>query len=97
MTWAWALRDLGQAETLVLLALADAADDDGLCWPSQAVLARKARISERSARRHIEFLREAGLVDVETRSSLKGRRSNLYRLNVGADYERVPAGQGGVP
>lgn len=93
MTWAWGLRDLGQAETLVLLALADAADDDGLCWPSQAVVARKARISERSVRRHIAFLREAGLVDVETRSSLKGRRSNLYRLNVGADYERVPAVQ----
>ena len=48
MTWAWGLMDLDQSQTLVLLALADAANDDGVCWPSQAELGRKARLKDRA-------------------------------------------------
>jgi hypothetical protein len=40
-----------QAELLVLLALADHARDDGLCWLSIRTIATKARIEERSAQR----------------------------------------------
>src|SRR5260370_40677127 len=47
-----------QAELLVLLALADHARDDGLCWPSMRSIAGKARIEKRSAQRIIRRLIE---------------------------------------
>lgn len=86
MTWAWGLEALDTSQAMVLLALADAANDDGFaCWPSQETLARKSRMSVRSVKRHIATLRDAGLIDVETQSSTRGRRANLYRLHVGAE------------
>lgn len=88
MTWAWGLEALDTSQAMVLLALADAANDDGFaCWPSQETLARKSRMSVRSVKRHIATLRDAGLIDVETQSSTRGRRANLYRLHVGAEVD----------
>ncbi len=87
MNWVWTLEDLGPSETLVLLALADAADDDGFCWPSQAFLARKSRQTDRNVRRILARLEKMGLLRVEARSSTYGRRSNLYHLNVGFSLE----------
>ncbi len=37
MTWAWGLAELPLRESMVLLALADNANDEGYCWPSQEV------------------------------------------------------------
>ena len=88
MTWAWGLEELPPGETLVLLALADQANDQGLCWPSQETIASKARCSLRSVKRAVNSLRNAGLLEVEHRGRegfSKGRKSNIYRLNVGAE------------
>lgn len=90
MNWVWTLEDLGPTETLLMMALADAADDDGFCWPSQVVLARKARQTDRNVRRLITRLSRQGLLRVEHRSSTGGRRSNRYWLNVG--YRPEPLG-----
>ena len=46
MTEVWAV-SLPDSEKLVLLALADCANDEGLCWPSMATLARKCSNSEK--------------------------------------------------
>lgn len=53
-----------QAELLVLLALADHARDDGLCWPSMRSIAVKARIEERSAQRIVRRLIEKGMIEL---------------------------------
>ena len=86
MTWAWELAELPLRESMVLLALADAANDDGLCWPSQETLALKARSSTRSVKRAIAILKEAELIEVIPRSSIGGRKANLYRVCVGVEY-----------
>ena len=86
MTWAWGLMDLDQSQTLVLLALADAANDDGVCWPSQAEIGRKARLKDRAVRNQIRSLEAMGLVSVSSRSTSQGRKTNVYRLNVGCDF-----------
>lgn len=86
MTWAWGLTDLDQPQTLVLLALADAANDAGVCWPSQAEIGRKARMSDRSVRTHVRALEGLGLLHVERRATTAGRKSNIYQLNVGAVF-----------
>ena len=72
------------SEALVLLALADQANDEGLCWPSQEKLAPKARQSVSTLRRSLRSLEKMGLLTTITRSSTRGRRSNLYLLHIGA-------------
>ena len=68
-----------QGELLVLLALSDWANDEGDCWPSMAVIARKTRIEERSARRIIRRLEEAGWLSVVVNGGRQG--CNQYRIN----------------
>ena len=86
MTWAWGLMELDQSQTLVLLALADAANDDGVCWPSQAEIGRKARLKDRAVRNQIRSLEAMGLVSVSRRATPQGRKTNVYHLNIGCDF-----------
>ena len=68
---------LTPAETLVLVILAEFADDSGRCWPSLASVARKAKMTERGVRGIIRRLEEAGHVATEIS---KGRGSNRYLI-----------------
>ncbi|MFF0817771.1 helix-turn-helix domain-containing protein [Rhodococcus sp. NPDC003318] len=54
-------------QTLVLLCLADWADDSGLCWPSIDSVARRARCSESTARRAIRALENVRARDPRVR------------------------------
>ena len=83
-SWAWSLEEVMGSEALVLLALADQANDEGFCWPSQEKLAPKARQSVSTLRRSLRSLEKMGLLTTITRSSTRGRRSNLYLLHIGA-------------
>ena len=82
-TWAWSLEEVMGSEALVLLALADQANDEGFCWPSQQKLAPKARQSVSTLRRSLRSLEKMGLLTTITRSSTRGRRSNVYLLHIG--------------
>lgn len=62
---------------LVLLAIADAADDDGVCWPSVPTLARKAGLSPRTCHRVLDALRQKGVVSWTARQGT----SSLYQLH----------------
>lgn len=83
--WAW-LQALPPPQKVVLLAMADHADDLGRCWPSIGLLARKSCSSPRTVQRVIRDLQAAGLVDVtpRPRSGGKGNTSNLYTLALSA-------------
>ncbi len=59
MTAVWDL-PLSDSEKIVLLALADNANDEGWCWPSIATLARKCSKSERTVQTAIRSLCDAG-------------------------------------
>lgn len=61
MAAVWELQLL-PTDKLVLLALADCANDDGHCWPSIATIARKSGVSERSVQRAIRKAEEAKLI-----------------------------------
>lgn len=86
MNWAWELEELPLRESMVLLILCDQANDAGLCWPSQETIARKARLSERSVQRAVAVLKKADLIEVRIRATTAGRKSSMYRVNVGSDY-----------
>lgn len=52
-----------QGTTLLMLAIADNANDDGICWPSITTLAGKSRMSYRSVCRKLtELVKEGRLV-----------------------------------
>src|SRR6478672_7489549 len=55
MTLVWEL-ELPDSEKLVLLALADCANDEGGCWPSIATLARKCSKRERTIQTCVRML-----------------------------------------
>lgn len=70
---------------LVLLKLADNANDQGECWPSYQYIADQCEMSKRSVMIHINKLIEDGLLKKEHRlGGEKFNKSNLYTLMVGA-------------
>ncbi|AGN30403.1 hypothetical protein SXAG_00122 [Synechococcus phage S-CBS4] len=56
MTKVWELRDLTPTHKLILLGLADWANDEGLCWPSVDRLAQKTGLSRRTIQTNIRQL-----------------------------------------
>lgn len=83
MNWAWEQR-LAPGPKLILMALADAADDDGICWPSVARVSSKCCVSTRTVQRVIQEFTAIDLLIVTSRFSATGRqKSNGYRLQFG--------------
>ncbi|WP_085248084.1 helix-turn-helix domain-containing protein [Gilliamella mensalis] len=67
---------------LVLIKLADNANDKGECFPSIAYIAEQCEISERSVQNHISWLASNGYLKIESRKSENGlNKSNIYYLN----------------
>ena len=66
---------------LLLLALADNANDEGVCWPSIRTLCRKCATSDRrTVLRQLDWLEAEGFVAREKRPG----RSTVYHLRPGA-------------
>lgn len=83
MTWAWK-QNLPSGPKFVLLALADNANSDGLCYPGQDSLADKCGMTERTVRNAIKVLQESGIVTKQHRQKQagKGRTSDLYQIMI---------------
>lgn len=75
---------------LVLLALADACNDDACCWPSIRKLSAKANLSEPITKKYLSAFIRIGLVEREDRMDKNGRQtSNLYTIKkekIGEDF-----------
>ena len=68
---------------LVLLCLADCANDEGACWPSIRKLCEKANLSEPMTKKHLNFLIAAGVVKRDEREDHSGRQtSNFYTIDI---------------
>ncbi|TDF41924.1 helix-turn-helix domain-containing protein [Alteromonadaceae bacterium M269] len=67
---------------LVLLKLADNANDQGECWPSHEYIARLCEMSVKTSQRHINKLETLGFVTKTFRRSKTGNKSNFYKLNL---------------
>lgn len=76
---------------LVLLALADHADEDGVCWPGIERVAAKARVSERQAQRVIKALEEKGEVLTQFQRGHRGGRgyTNRYLIATGMSAHEI--------
>ncbi len=79
MTWVWDNSPTAGTERLVLLAIADTADDNGgNAWPSIPTLARKTRLDVRTVQRVIRRLVGADQLRVDTAAGRAG--TNVYTL-----------------
>ncbi len=92
MNWAWQQR-LSPNLKLILMALFDAADGDGVCWPSVATIAEKCNVSTRTVRCGLQSLIENGLLVSEPRYRNDG--SNRYRLRLGGGDKLSPTPDSG--
>ncbi len=74
MSLVWAL-DLPTGEKIVLLALADQANDNGHCWPSMALIAKRSGMTTRGAQSIIKRLETIGHLH---RVQVIGKGCNYY-------------------
>lgn len=78
MNCVWTLPDLNPFQKLVLVALADRANDDGVCWPSIETLAKKTSMTGRGVQKVIRSIEDLGLLERQESTG----RSNKYLLKI---------------
>ena len=81
------------ARKLVLLKLADNANDEGLCWPSYENIAAHCEMDRRTVMRHIKTLSTDGFLSIthRKREDSKLNKSNVYQLTLaGGDKMTLP-------
>ena len=88
MSQVWNMEIDDSTTKLTLMALADFSDDEGYCYPSYEVLAKKISKSKRTAIRAVDKLTELGFLQKEKRELKDGTSSaNLYKIL--SENERV--------
>ena len=91
MSIAWAL-DLPTGEKIVLLSLADNANDNGHCWPSMATIAKRAGMTTRGAQKIVQRLCEQGHL---TQTIVVGKGANylVHPRTTFTPEQRSPANE----
>lgn len=69
---------------LMLLAVADFSDDDGIAYPSVDKLAKKCRMSKRNAQDRLRELSDSGELVVLKNQGPPPKFPNLFRINLSA-------------
>ena len=77
-SWVWRHQDLTPTEKLVMLCLADQANDQGVCWPGIGNIMQRTGLSDRSIQQQLYKLRKMGLVTWQIRPG----HSNIYQLPI---------------
>lgn len=105
MSAVWERQDITPTQKLVLLAFADWANDEGLCWPSIERVCVKSSLTRRTVQVAIRDLSEMGLLVQEKSTG----RSCKYWITLGAQemhpcsssapeaQEKRPRGAGDAP
>ncbi len=79
------------ARKLVLVALANYADDHSLAWPSQKRLSRETEQSVDTVQRHLRRLADDGFINIWIRRRFGGHwPSRTYKLNMPTDDATAP-------
>ncbi len=94
--WAWSAPVENSGQRLVLLNLADRANKQGECWPSQKRIARDTNLSERSVRGWLKKLQNNGYIERRPRKSGAGRTSDLIVLKID-EQPNVSTAKTGTP
>lgn len=91
ITWAFKVDAEDSSAKLVLISIADYADEDWRCWPSQKKIAQRCNMSIRAVRSALGRLETMGFLRREIRSRADGgRTTDLHVLLPHGDF--VPGG-----
>ena len=83
MTQVWERSQHKGSELLLMLALADNANDQGLAYPSTKTLAKKTRLSNRQVQRLIRVVARSRELEVSVGTGPRG--CSEYRIRLGGD------------
>jgi hypothetical protein len=84
MTEVWDESPEKGAKLLVLLALADRANEDGVCWPRMSKVAERARVTVRGLQKIMRELEESGQLKVYVGGFLEGaNRTSTFHVLTG--------------
>lgn len=76
MNWCWKEADVNKAELLVLLSLADQANDNGECYPFIKSIAKRTRSNEATVHRNLKKLENEGIIEISKHNG----RGNHYKI-----------------
>ena len=83
LNWAFDQRGMHATSKLVLIAIANHADDNGYAWPGIDGIAERWGMSPRTVSRHVHLLSMDEYVTVAPRFRSNGSQtSNAYQLNM---------------
>jgi hypothetical protein len=88
MSQVWESEGLSPTERLILLSLADHADDAGTCYPSIKRLSHRTGLSERAVQGALKRLSDAGWLEIRLNAGPRG--CNMF--TVSPPQEMHPAG-----
>lgn len=73
-------------QKIILLCIADYANDDGVAWPGKAAIAKKSRVSPSTVKTQIKNLVDMGVLSVRRRKAEKSKMhdTNVYWINLKA-------------
>ncbi|EDC6446510.1 helix-turn-helix domain-containing protein [Salmonella enterica subsp. enterica] len=80
---------------LVLIKLADNANDEGECWPSYQHIADQCEVSRTTVKSHIRALEDMGLLKREFRRKGELNQSNVFYLTLD-NAQQIPPESGGA-
>lgn len=89
MSRVWEHSQHGGTELLLLLAVSDFANDDGIAWPSVARLAQKVRMSERGTQYIIQRTIDSG--ELLVKQGTGRRNTSTYAVLTGLDAKNRSA------
>ena len=92
MVYAMSLKVGNPLRKLVLLKLADNANDKGECFPSYQHIADQCEISRRAVMGHIQALEKAGYLKIKRRKNGKENQSNVFYLTLKKGGESAALG-----
>ena len=86
-SWVWYECEVAGADRMVLLALADFADESGLCFGSWTTLEHKTKLSRSTIARSLTRLEKDGvLTKVQSSRTVGGRNlATVWKLPIGGD------------
>jgi len=80
--WAFNQNCKSPAQKLVLIKLADNANDEGKCWPSLSHISKHCQIDRAGISRHCKELASQGLIEIVPRFKDGVQLPNVYRLKI---------------
>lgn len=89
MSWARKIITGSPSVKAVLMAIANYADEDGMCWPSQEMLAADTELSRHTVMRCMETLEEQGMITRQRQHRGDGsRKSDRIVLDLSSTVQR---------